>query len=272
MTASFIIPGRIRLAITKALEPHPPLGGMLDHLRMQYGFHDLDGLPEAMATTGEATALEMRKRITYARAGLPLDDTADLASGRPSEDVLGKLALLAVPDSAFVSAVDYGLDVYTGYCFDYGMSTEPAQALRHRIGVLLARNGLPYAFDGNGRLSPTGSQTMGDATLRRAYDVLDDPRLADARTHLAEAVQRLNEPDEPEAVDEARMAVEAGLLAVLDAHGLQRPAKRQPQDLFNALEAAGVLTRDAEELILATPRFRGRTAARARWRSADFLR
>ena len=36
----------------------------------------------------------------------------------------------------------------------------------------------------------------------------------------------------------------------------------QPQDLFNALLGAGDLTRDAEELLLATPRFRGGTEIR----------
>jgi hypothetical protein len=51
---------------------------------------------------------------------------------------------------------------------------------------------------------------MSAATVQLALDVLDDPRLADARTHLVEAQQRLQEHDPDEAVDEARMAVEYG--------------------------------------------------------------
>ena len=80
---------------------------------------------------------------------------------------------------------------------------------------------------------------MSAATVQPALDVLDDPRLANARTHLVEAQQRLQEHDPDEAVDEARMAVEYGMLALLDATGTPRPAKHQPQDLFNALAARG---------------------------------
>ena len=50
------------------------------------------------------------------------------------------------------------------------------------------------------------------------------------------------------------MAVEYGMLALLDATGTPRPAKPQPQDLFNALAAPGhgppVLSRAAEESVL----------------------
>ena len=58
------------------------------------------------------------------------------------------------------------------------------------------------------------------------------------------------------------MAVEWAMLALLDATGSPRPLKRQPQDLFDALVTAAVLyDRHAQELVLATPRLRGRTAA-----------
>jgi hypothetical protein len=61
-------------------------------------------------------------------------------------------------------------------------------------------------------------------------------------------------------VDEARMAVEEAMLALLDAIGAARPNRHQPQDLFNALIENG-MAREAEEIILAAPRFRGRTSA-----------
>ena len=106
---------------------------------------------------------------------------------------------------------------------------------------------------------------MSSLTLQPALDVLDDPRLASARTHLVEAERRLREQDPDEAVDEARMAVEYGMLALLDATNRPRPAKHQPNDLFNALADSSpgrpVLSHDAQELVLGAARFRGRTTA-----------
>jgi hypothetical protein len=126
-------------------------------------------------------------------------------------------------------------------------------------------NGVPYAFDDMGRLLPTSSAAMSEATLQPAIDALDAVRLASARSHLVAAQQRLREHDPDEAVDEARMVVEYGMLALLDATSTPRPARNQPQDLFNALAAPSqglpVPSRNAEELVLSAPRFRGRTTA-----------
>lgn len=239
---------------------HPSPVELVDHLRLEYGFHATDELPAAMESTGEPAAAETSSRLKTARDQV----WARAASGIPGslEELDAQAVLIAVPDSAFASAVMHGLDVHASYAADYGSgSFEPSARLRHDIDRVLARNGIPYGFDGDGRLAPTGSRTMAEATIVPAYDALEDARLSAARTHVIEAVQRLREADEAEAVDEARMAVEAGMLALLDAHSVARPAKHQPQDLFNALVDAGILTRDCEELILAAPRFRGRTQA-----------
>ena len=175
---------------------------------------------------------------------------------------LKEAALLAMPDQLFTAALDAGRDIASAYAFELFRSEEAQRDTHDGIAQLFIDNGVPYAFDETGRLAPTGSAAMSAATVQPALDVLDDPRLANARTHLVEAQQRLQEHDPDESVDEARMAVEY-MLALLDATGTPRPAKHQPQDLFNALagQVPPVLSRAAEELVLSPPRFRGRTTA-----------
>lgn len=134
------------------------------------------------------------------------------------------------------------------------------------ITTLFIENGVPYEFGENGHLVPVGSATASEFAIQPALDVLEDERFADARSHLIEAQKRLRESDPDEAVDEARMAVEHGMLAVIDGTGTPRPARRQANELFDALanrdDAQPVFPdRHAEELILAVPRFRGRTSA-----------
>jgi HEPN domain-containing protein len=97
-------------------------------------------------------------------------------------------------------------------------------------------------------------------------DVLDDSRLSQARDHFMEAQRRLEQSDADEAVDEARMAVEYAMLALLDATSIPRPERNQPNQLFDTLaprdpSSPRAMSRDAEELVLAAPRFRGRTSA-----------
>jgi hypothetical protein len=261
MAGSYVVPDRVRLAILRGLASQRSPSELASHIRVEFGFDDLDQLPEAMDVTGQAAAADIAERIQRLKAQLPAEDSVALALSMPDEEVVAKIVLLAVPDAVFAIAVDHGIAVLASYSFDYGMSTEPAQRLQHRIEQMLAINGIPFSFGSDGRLSPSGSRVAAELSLAPAYDVLDDARFSDSRRHLSEAIQRLGEPDEAEAVDEARMAVEAGMLAVIDSQGVARPARRQPQELFNALVNAGVLSRDVEELVLATPRFRGRTEA-----------
>jgi hypothetical protein len=191
--------------------------------------------------------------------------TASSVPGSAEVASYGETALLAMPDHLFTAALDAGCNIASAYAFELQRSEEATREVHDGITQLFVDNGVPYGFDETGRLAPTGSSAMSAATLQPALDVLDDQRLASARTHLVEAQRRLREHDPDEAVDEARMAVEYGLLALLDATGTPRPPRHQPQDLFNGLvapsQAPPVLSRSAEELVLSAPRFRGRTTA-----------
>jgi HEPN domain-containing protein len=113
-------------------------------------------------------------------------------------------------------------------------------------------------------LVPSISPTASAASIQPAVDDLNDSRLAQAQGHFGEALRRLEEPDTDEAVDEARQATEAAMLAVLNATGIAIPDRRQPDELFNALapndpDDRRAMSRDAMELVLAAARFRGRT-------------
>jgi HEPN domain-containing protein len=194
-------------------------------------------------------------------------------ASRPESDAAAALsavatpALLGLPDDLFLFAAELGRAHVAGFHADLSGGIDPTYPeYQARLSELFLANGIPYELDEDGRFVATGSPTVFATSVGPAMDALDEPRLATARMHLIEAQRRLQEPDQEEAVDEARQAVEAAMIAVLDACGIPVPEKRQPDELFNALapkdpDQPRAMSRDALELVLATPRFRGRTAA-----------
>jgi HEPN domain-containing protein len=99
--------------------------------------------------------------------------------------------------------------------------------------------------------------------VQPALGALSDRRLSEASRHFQKALDDHHAGDPEDAVDEARLSVEAALLALIDARGLDRPDRHQAQALFETLvnEEDGVLHRDAEALVLSAPRFRNQTRA-----------
>jgi hypothetical protein len=265
---SYVIPKRVRRGALKIVgrwsaTPEDIMSG----LEARVGFETIGELIEALDDRiGDGAAEEFEQRMLSlptpssglgacaVRSGVSV--RRDVAAAKLAERVL-----LALPDEMFSTALEGALDIVSARAFESMRSDEAHRDVYNSITTLFSENGVPYAFDGNARLAPTGSATMVAATLQPSLDVLADPRLADSRSHLLEAQRRLQEPDPDEAVDEARMAVEYGLLALLDASGSPRPTKHQPNDLFHALVTAQIVSRDAEELVLSVARFRGRTAA-----------
>lgn len=173
---------------------------------------------------------------------------------------IGEGVLLGVPDQLFADFLGLAVKGAISQAFDVMRADEAGDYIYDTLTELFTSNGIPYLINESGDVVPSGGAAMSEAALQPAMDVLDDPRLQTAMSHLVEAQKRLQEHDPDEAVDEARMAVEYGMLALLDATSTPRPHRHQPNDLFNALEPT-VLSRDGEELVLAAPRFRGRTSA-----------
>ncbi|HTX10391.1 MAG TPA: hypothetical protein VME22_17340 [Solirubrobacteraceae bacterium] len=268
--AMFSIPPRVRRAILDLLDgwgARPPaVIAELGQRRGIYTVGDLMGIindnygGEARAQFG-GTLMQWFERLTP-----PALHASSTGMDAPLRNVAAA-ALVAVPDDLFLLAAELGRElVARGDVLQSGGIDYTLHQYQERLIELFVGNGVPWELDEEGRFVPSGSPTVTAAAVQPAMDVLDDPRLTDARGHLIEAQRRLREPDPEEAVDEARQAVEAAMLAVLDAHGIPWPGTRTPDQLYNALAptdptAPRAMSRDAIELVLAAPRFRGRTAA-----------
>lgn len=270
---TYLIPVRVRRGALKVVERwHASPQDLVRFLETKVGFHTVGELVEALdARLGDGAGSQFHGRLAAAiarpqssgmqRVGI----TTSSVPGSTEVASVAESALVALPDQLFNMALEGGCDIAAAHAFELQRSEEADAEVHHGISRLFLDNGVPYDFDDDGRLVPTGSAAMSALTLQPALDVLDDPRLASARTHLVEAQRRPREHDPDEAVDESRMAVEYGMLALLDATSTPRPARHQPNELFNALIAPAqgqpVLWRHAEELVLASARFRGRTTA-----------
>lgn len=253
---------------------------LVDDLGTRIGFHTVRDLLEAASErlgpeAGQECAYRLSTLWTAENAGR-LPNTPTLSGARiPSAPPLpleaeaatfSEAVLLSVPDQWFAIALERGCDFASGNAFELNRSQEAQPYVHNAITALFIENGIPYEFGDDGHIVSVGSSTAGELAIQPALDVLEDDRLADARSHLIKAQKRFREGDPDEAVDEARMAVEHGMLAVIDATGTPRPGRRQGNDLFDALTnrddaPPAFANRHAEELILAAPRFRGRTSA-----------
>jgi hypothetical protein len=266
----FAIPPRVRRAILDLLDgwgasPQTTVAEIGKHR----GFATIGDLSAYLDETygGEAwahfggTLMQFVHELTP--EGAPRPDTNAAAA----LSTVANPALLGLPDDLFLFAAELGRGHVAGFHADLSGGIDPTyHEYQARLSELFLANGIPYELDDEGHFVPSGSPTVFATSVGPAMDALDEPRLATARMHLIEAQRRLQEPDQEEAVDEARQAVEAAMIAVLDACGIPVPEKRQPDELFNALapkdpDQPRAMSRDALELVLATPRFRGRTAA-----------
>lgn len=98
--------------------------------------------------------------------------------------------------------------------------------------------------------------------LSAGLAALDDPRFATGpRIEFEAARQALREGTPAalrRAVAESCNTVESAMKVLLDSHSVARPARENAQDLFNALRDAGLVPREAEEVVLSAPRFGNR--------------
>ena len=233
IAASYLIPTRVRrgsLRVVGSWDATPET--LVGELEKTVGFRSVAELIEALdERMGAGAGGEFHRRLA-AQVASP-SSTRQAQGGFTTSSVpvstevasLAEAALLALPDQLFIAALDAAGDIAAAYAFELHRNEEARRDVYNGITHLFVDNGVPYGFDDNGRLAPTGSAAMSGATLQSALDVLADPRLVNARTHLVEAQRRLREQDPDEAVDEARTAVEYGMLALLDGTGTPRPSR-----------------------------------------------
>ena len=259
--ALFAIRPRVRRAVVDVLASlHVDCKRIVQELGSRRGFATVGELFEFLGDLYGLTQ-EQCDAGYLAPSGTPAGRSSNVAVRRDLAVTSNpESVLVAIPDGLFIDAIQFGVEQAAQDGPKFGRSAERVrETFQARVGELFLANGTPYRFEA-GELVASMSPSASAASIQPSMDALDDPRLTDARVHFREALRRLEEPDPDEAVDEARMAVEAALFAVLDVTPTApEPSRRQPQQLFDAL--AEVIGREAEELVLATPRFRGRTSA-----------
>lgn len=167
-------------------------------------------------------------------------------------------AIEALPDVLFLDGVNLVLS-------DRRFDVEFTARLDGRLNRLFERNAVPYRSDALS-VVPSGDPLVAVAATEPALDALQQvPEFAAARTRLIKAITTFREGGATapaDALDDARHAVEFGMLAFIDAApGAERPRKNQPMLLFTALNAAGLVGNEAMEMILGAALLRGRTEA-----------
>lgn len=163
-----------------------------------------------------------------------------------------------MPDEWFAEGLSIAHIQAAGY--DVAGMVEPHAEYEAAIDHLFSNNGVPFVWD-EGVLRRSGDAVVTQASVQPAISVLDDPRLAEARKDFRLALADMREGDHNGAVDNARQAIEATMLALIEATNTARPRKNQAQDLFNSLRDAKVLDSAVEHLVLGETRLRNKTKA-----------
>src|SRR4051794_19031093 len=194
--ARYVIPRRVRRGALKIVghwsaNPEDLVAG----LETRIGFHAVGELADALGDKfGPDTASEFTNRLSEAlaatvgpRVGETSAPMSAPLSARAAATNIAEAVLLAVPDVVFNSALETGYDIAVAYAFDLNRAAEAGAYVTENITQLFIDNGVPYGYDDQGHLVPTGSAVASGMTLQPALDVLDDSRLGHARTHLMEA-------------------------------------------------------------------------------------
>jgi hypothetical protein len=177
--------------------------------------------------------------------------------------VWSRVLLLAMPEGDFLTALELGAQIPAN---PFAISSLPIT-----IGRICQRRGVAYTVTGVGRhmkFEWVGDPAVHEQAIGPVLGVLDDRRLAGGpRAEFLQARKELREGSaeaRKQAVAEACNAVESTMKVVLDQRGVALPATQNAQNLYNALLGAGLVKKEAEELVLAANRFgnrRGRHGA-----------
>lgn len=228
------------------------LGELEEVLRERFGQIEVAAFWEAFVAAPQVEVTRGPQRMT----------SQDNGARAYSTEAFAELTLLCIPDPWFAEALDIGHEVGCGYAFDLNRSEEADIDIRGRVDRLFSRNGVPYSFGDDERLTRRADPTLAAMAVQPALTLLDTPGVQEAKRRLLDAMAKTRAGRADDAIDAARKAVEEGLLALISAaENVEVPRRRQAKDEFDALVAGGVLPRYAEELVLSAPRFRGRTDA-----------
>jgi hypothetical protein len=199
---------------------------------------------------GGTVGFDLRERIGQAQT----DAEMSLSFGGPKRDpslAAAKALLLHAPEPDFRAAVVAALEA----CGALDMAAE-------RITAICRNRGAPWALSPTDDFEYVGDEQVETELIRPALAAINRPEFAggvkrefdSARTELSRGTPEALK----QAIHEAGCSVESAMKVVLESHGVAYDAGDTASSLFSRLEAAAVVPRHMEKLVLVamTPRNR----------------
>lgn len=169
--------------------------------------------------------------------------------GSPGTDYNAEPALRALPAQQFLDVLEM-VAQQAGY-----ESYLPIE----EINRLFKKRGIYYRFADDGTAQWYGDESAYVTVVRPALDALTDDRLAGARSEFDAALVHMRNgtfKDLEDAVEEAAKSVESAMKVVLVEHGETLTGKETARPLFQKLSAAGIVSAEADNAVLAPSRLR----------------
>lgn len=172
--------------------------------------------------------------------------------------------LLGVPTPFFLDALELTVALaekeytqhFDGIVDSYSSNGPPLIAEINRIFEVRT---IHFRFTERGTAEWHGDPGAYEQVVAPALAVLDDPRLALARTEFQDGLAGLRRGDRvgvKNAIRDASNAVETAMKALLDESGSERPGKETADPLWEALHDAGVVAAKTKDVICAASRLR----------------
>jgi hypothetical protein len=213
-------------------------------LRDRFGGID-DYLEAVEAVWGPATSFVLERDLAEAGqqgAGFPIPRRSAV---QRQDDVLREL-IWGMPEPDFRLAVE---EVLSGgdRSFD----------LAERISTICRNRGAPWSFSVEGTFEYVGDEHVEEALIRPALAAINRPEFAGGVRSEFEAARRELREGTPsalkQAVHEAGCSVESAMKVVLGRRDISfDPDRDGASKLFDRLEAAGVVPRHMQDLVLAS--------------------
>lgn len=212
------------------------------------------GPPDYLAAVdevwGEAVGYRLREQIGQAQT----DAEMSLSFGGPPRDpslAAAKALLMHAPEPDFRAAIAAALEA----CHALDKAAE-------RITVICRNRGAPWALNAAEGFQYVGDEQVEAELIRPGLAAINRPEFAGGVKREFESARVELNRGTPEAlkqaIHEAGCSVESAMKVVLESHGVPFDAGDTALPLFNHLEAAGVVPRHMEKLVLVamTPRNR----------------
>lgn len=171
-------------------------------------------------------------------------------------DYNAQAALLALPTPQFLDDLELAIAASPGH--------RGAWEAIEEVNRLFTKRGISYRIaEGSGLAEWHGDESAHRLILRPVLTSLGDPRLAGAKDEFDAAVahiRRSTSKDLEDAIEEAAKSVESVMKVLAAGHRVRVTGKETAKPLFDALAAAGVVVREADQAVLGASRLRNEYA------------